>query len=253
MDKVLVVGGRASNFPQSFLRDERVEIWMSAEKSRWRDKPLPPAVGEVIFTSFISHGITDRLFGEATERGILCHRQLLGTGEVRRLVRRFLEAHPLPVELPENAEDVAESLTQSSPSAPPPSAVVAAGDFTAIREKGIASLNYLADNAETLAVATDEIQSYIAELEERLDLKDKELARKGESITLFDAKVAALMDELAREKGKSGDLYAETQRLRQEVQAREREIARLSRVESAHKSMLSALGSLAKQAEAATS
>ena len=61
LGKVLVVGGRASNFPESLRHHPRILWWDTQHFSYARMRELPFAVRWVVFTRWVDHGIKNRI------------------------------------------------------------------------------------------------------------------------------------------------------------------------------------------------
>jgi hypothetical protein len=93
--RVLIVGTRAGNLPQWVAEHPQVVQWSSEGPESQRAKAFPEGVAVVLFFKWIGHRNHKRIVDLARETGVFAHPQLLGTGEVRRLLQ------PLqPVETP---------------------------------------------------------------------------------------------------------------------------------------------------------
>lgn len=99
-EKALVVGGKASNFPTALMQHPQLILWESG-KPYTRD--VPQAARIVLFTKWLGHHDHQRINREArTDADRIVWPELLGTGEIRRLLRPLIETPPAvePAETP---------------------------------------------------------------------------------------------------------------------------------------------------------
>ncbi len=93
--KIVIVGGMHSNYPQALLRDPRVELLVSTEERKWYGKSLPKNTKQVVMTRHVSHRTSDWLRSMTKGSDIAYTGELLGSGEIRDSVDKFLKQNPL--------------------------------------------------------------------------------------------------------------------------------------------------------------
>lgn len=87
-EKVLIIGGRSSNFPPDLLNHHRLVFWLGHKGLK---KPkFPERVGAVICTRFVSHKLYNRVRDMAEKAGAKFLEGLYGTGELRIELQKFL-------------------------------------------------------------------------------------------------------------------------------------------------------------------
>ncbi len=85
--KVLVVGGRSTNFPRQFYQNSRFIFWESTQPSTLRRKRIPMGVTHVVISRFISHKVILHL-KKIMPTGVRFVNAIDGTGRISE----FLEA-----------------------------------------------------------------------------------------------------------------------------------------------------------------
>lgn len=84
--RVLIVGTKAGNLPDWLRRHPQVAEWEAESASIVTAKKLPDGIGAVLFLRFLSHVNHRRIRDLAASAGAYAHPDLLGTGEVRRML-----------------------------------------------------------------------------------------------------------------------------------------------------------------------
>lgn len=122
--RVIIVGGRTTNFSDEMRRDPRIEFWDSTDpKAHARD--LPSNARALFFTRFINHEWAGRLRKQAKKRGIYCGVGVHDTGELRVELQRVVDhVQPKPVVVEDHPVFVAAAKLVAALEVPPP--VVAA-------------------------------------------------------------------------------------------------------------------------------
>jgi hypothetical protein len=108
--RILIVGTRAGNLPQWVSDEPRIILWPSEGPEMEKATSLPGAVGAVLFFKWIGHRQHKRLVSLARDSGVFVHPELLGTGEVRRLLQPL---QPKTLETPPNPDGPSEKWTGS--------------------------------------------------------------------------------------------------------------------------------------------
>jgi hypothetical protein len=98
--RILIVGTRAGNLPSWVSDEPRIVLWPSEGPEIDRATSLPGAVGVVLFFKWVGHRNHRRLIDLARDANVFVHPELLGTGEVRRLLQPL---QPKTLETPEAA------------------------------------------------------------------------------------------------------------------------------------------------------
>jgi len=99
--RVLIVGTKAGNLPQWVTEHPQVVQWSSEGPELNKAKSFPEGVAVVLFFKWIGHRNHKRIVDLARETGVFAHPQLLGTGEVRRLLQPLQpEETPTPEAVP---------------------------------------------------------------------------------------------------------------------------------------------------------
>jgi hypothetical protein len=119
-ERVLLVGAAPTNLPKALAEHPQVELWSSDGPRR---RAVPASVRVVLFTKWVGHNQHKDIRADAARDA---HRfvwpELLGTGEIRRLLQPLTAGAVSPLVEPQ------EPLEQTPPPAPaPPTAVCDCG------------------------------------------------------------------------------------------------------------------------------
>jgi len=103
--RILIVGTRAGNLPSWVADQPLILLWPSDGPEMEKATSLPGAVGAVLFFKWIGHRQHKRLTALARDAGVFVHPELLGTGEVRRLLAPL---QPKTLETPKSPDAPSE-------------------------------------------------------------------------------------------------------------------------------------------------
>lgn len=84
-DRILIVGGRTTNFPESLRRLDQLIFWNSTDPETERKSKIPEGVKLIIITRFVSHTLLTRIRGLASEGVRILHHQ--STGRIKEVLR----------------------------------------------------------------------------------------------------------------------------------------------------------------------
>lgn len=87
--KILILGGRTTNFPAHLREDTRLVFWDSTDPDTRRPKPVPEHVGLALMTRFNHHTLTERVRMNCDKLGIA----LLGplsTGQITGILKEAI-------------------------------------------------------------------------------------------------------------------------------------------------------------------
>lgn len=98
--RIVVVGGRPSNFSPKHLTDPRVVFWHSTDPRTKRVRELPANARAVLFTQFVDHATDHAIRRQAHARGVYTPPGILTTGDVRDQLTQML-SHPIQKPAPE--------------------------------------------------------------------------------------------------------------------------------------------------------
>jgi hypothetical protein len=80
--KVLIIGGRDTNFPDWVLNHSQVVIWFNTKPAKIKKDSVPASIEVVILTRFVSHKLVGRI-KKSVPAGVRLIPIPKGTGEIR--------------------------------------------------------------------------------------------------------------------------------------------------------------------------
>lgn len=89
-DKILIVGGRSTNFPDRLRAHPQLIFWDSTDPVTARQLKIPVGVRVIITTRFVDHALIARIQSLAESAGVERYPGTLGTGEIKTLLGRAL-------------------------------------------------------------------------------------------------------------------------------------------------------------------
>lgn len=106
---ILIVGVKSSNLSEEIRVHPRVTIWDSQQK-HWTDKEMPQNIRAVFVTRFIGHSEFANIIREARKKRITIFNPE-GTGLIARQVKELLNMTPPPESTKQQADVIAEKIT----------------------------------------------------------------------------------------------------------------------------------------------
>lgn len=102
-DKILIVGGRVSNFPQEIRFHPQLIFWHSTDPDILRKEKIPEAVRLILFTRFVAHKLSNRI-RSITPEGVKIVSHVQTTG----VIKNILKSLGILAEVEEAQEEVEE-------------------------------------------------------------------------------------------------------------------------------------------------
>jgi hypothetical protein len=87
--KLLIVGGKPSNFPDEIRRNPRLIFWDSIDPETVRRQKIPAGVTAIVCTRFVDHAIVERI-NAIVPKGVKVIKGVRGTGQIRRAIATVL-------------------------------------------------------------------------------------------------------------------------------------------------------------------
>jgi len=95
-DRILVVGGRNSNFPKELRKCVRLIFWDSLDKTSKTKEVIPAGVKVVLCLRYIKHPLYDKIKVMCERQEVLMLPELYNTGQANRKLKELLAARRLP-------------------------------------------------------------------------------------------------------------------------------------------------------------
>ena len=156
--KVLILGGRSSNFPEWVKNHPRVVIWFNTDPAAWRKDSIPERVEVIIHTRFIAHKMIERVKKNLPE-GVRLISTSINTGKIKNALAAFGITRP-PFEKKKSGQP-------------------------ALAEDGAGKLGRAKEIVDALLVLVGELRGLVSEI-------DVSASKIGSAVSQIDADVSRI-------------------------------------------------------------
>lgn len=111
--KVLILGGRSSNFPNWVKSHPRVVIWFNTNPSTWKKDTIPAGVELIILTRFVDHKLKDRV-SKNKPASVRMITTPISTGKIKSVLETLGVLKTPAVKDAEKEKDAAQEMLQET-------------------------------------------------------------------------------------------------------------------------------------------